>query len=81
MCAVHGVKMAHHEEPQIALHMLAAVPHGTYLECFADPDRDPVWQHLWANRPPIRDGMVAVPDGPGLGLVLDADMIAKYRIG
>ncbi|MGE5465570.1 MAG: mandelate racemase/muconate lactonizing enzyme family protein [Methanocella sp.] len=81
LCAVHGVKMAHHEEPQIALHMLAAVPHGTYLECFADPDRDPVWQHLWANRPPIRDGMVAVPDGPGLGLVLDADMIAKYRIG
>jgi D-arabinonate dehydratase len=81
MCAVHGVKMAHHEEPQLSLHMLAAVPHGTYLECFADPDRDPAWQHLWANRPPIRDGRVTVPDEPGFGLALDADVIAKYRIG
>jgi D-galactarolactone cycloisomerase len=80
MCAVHGVKMAHHEEPQLALHMLAAVPHGTYLECFADPDRDPAWQHLWANRPPIRDGRVTVPDEPGFGLVLDPGVIAKYRI-
>jgi L-alanine-DL-glutamate epimerase-like enolase superfamily enzyme len=81
MCAVHGVKMAHHEEPQLSLHMLAAVPHGTYLECFADPDRDPAWQHLWANRPPIRDGRVTVPDEPGFGLALDANVIAKYRIG
>ena len=80
MCAVHGVKMAHHEEPQLSLHMLAAVPHGTYLECFADPDRDPAWQHLWANRPAIRDGMVMVPDEPGFGLALDAAIIAKYRL-
>jgi D-arabinonate dehydratase len=72
--------MAHHEEPQLSLHMLAAIPHGSYLECFADPDRDPAWQHLWANRPPIRDGVVTVPDEPGFGLALDPDVIAKYRI-
>lgn len=80
MCAVHGVKMAHHEEPQLALHMLAAVPHGTYLECFADPDRDPVWQALWANRPAIGNGRVEVPQGPGFGLALDEAMIRKYRV-
>ena len=27
----------------------AAVPHGTYAECFADPERDPVWQTMWAE--------------------------------
>jgi D-galactarolactone cycloisomerase len=80
LCAVHGVRMAHHEEPQLALQLLAAVPHGTFLECFADPDRDPVWQTLWANRPPVREGSVSVPDGPGFGLVLDRDMIERYRI-
>src|SRR5262245_30025809 len=42
LCAVSGVEMAHHEEPQIAQQLLAGVPHGTYVECFADPARDPV---------------------------------------
>jgi len=80
LCAGAGVEMAHHEEPQIAQHLLAAVPHGTYLECFADPARDPVWQTLWANRPQARNGMFEVARGPGFGLELDADMIRKYRV-
>lgn len=80
MCAVHGVKMAHHEEPQIAVHMLAAVPHGTYVECFANPERDPVWQHMIANRPALKNGNIEVPTGPGFGLILDESVIKKYRI-
>jgi D-galactarolactone cycloisomerase len=80
LCAAAGVRMAHHEEPQIAQHLLAAVPRGTYLECFADPERDPVWQALWVNRPPIKDGIFEVSRAPGFGLELDADMIRKYRV-
>ncbi|HET7596505.1 MAG TPA: mandelate racemase/muconate lactonizing enzyme family protein [Burkholderiales bacterium] len=80
LCAAAGVELGHHEEPQIAQHLLSAVPHGTYLECFADPERDPVWQTLWANRPPVRDGIVQVANGPGFGIELDADMIQKYRV-
>jgi L-alanine-DL-glutamate epimerase-like enolase superfamily enzyme len=72
--------MAHHEESQIAQHLISAVPHGTYLECFADPDRDPVWQAMWANRPGLKDGLMPVSTGPGLGLELDRQMIAKYRV-
>jgi D-galactarolactone cycloisomerase len=80
LCAAAGVQMAHHEEPQIAQHLLAAVPHGTYLECFADPDRDPVWQSMWLNRPPIRSGWFEVSKGAGFGLQLDQDMIRRYRV-
>ena len=40
LASAYSVEMAHHEEPQIAAQLLAAVPHGTYLECF-HPDRDP----------------------------------------
>jgi D-arabinonate dehydratase len=80
LCAAAGVKMAHHEEPQIAQHLLAGVPHGTYVECFADPERDPVWQHLWVNRPPIKDGLMQVATGPGFGLVLDETLVRRYRI-
>jgi L-alanine-DL-glutamate epimerase-like enolase superfamily enzyme len=80
LCQAAGVRMAHHEEPQISQHLLAGVPHGTYVECFAHPERDPVWQALWTNRPLIRDGMMEVSKDPGFGLQLDAGMIRKYRI-
>jgi L-alanine-DL-glutamate epimerase-like enolase superfamily enzyme len=80
LCGAAGVQMAHHEESQIAQHLLAAVPHGTYVECFADPERDPVWQAMWANRPPVKDGMMEVSSGPGFGLVLDEGMIQRYRV-
>ena len=80
LCAGAGVRMAHHEESQIAAQLLAGVPHGTYVECFADPERDPVWQALWSNRPAIVDGMITVPPGPGFDLVLDGDLVKKYRI-
>ena len=80
LCRVAGVEMAHHEEPQIAQHLLAAVEHGTYVECFADPERDPVWQAMWANRPAIKDGTMEVAQDPGFGLILDEGMVRRYRV-
>jgi D-galactarolactone cycloisomerase len=80
LCGVAGVQMAHHEEPQIAQHLIAAVEHGTYVECFADPERDPMWQAVWANRPAIKDGMIEVAPDPGFGLILDEGMVRRYRI-
>jgi len=78
LCWASGVKLAHHEESQIAQHLLSAVPHGTYIECFADPERDPVWQRMWVNRPSPRNGVMAITTGPGFGLELDRDMIRRY---
>jgi L-alanine-DL-glutamate epimerase-like enolase superfamily enzyme len=80
LCAVHGIELAHHEEPQIAAHMLAAVPGGTYVECFPDPERDPLWAGLIKNRGSIEKGIIEVPQEPGFGLELDWAMIEKYRM-
>jgi D-galactarolactone cycloisomerase len=80
LCAVSEIAMAHHEESQIARALLGAVPHGTYAECFADPDRDPVWQAMWANRPQPRAGMFEVGDAPGFGITLDDAMVRRYRV-
>ena len=80
MCAVFGVQMAHHEEPQIAMQILSAIPHGTYVECFPDPDRDPIWANLILNRPTIKNGVIEIPPGGGFGLELDWKMIEKYRL-
>ena len=80
LCAAAGIEMAHHEEAQIASHLLAGVAHGTYLECFADPARDPVWQHLWENRPRVKNGIFEVSDAPGFGLKLDKKLVARHRV-
>lgn len=73
------VKMAHHEEPQVASHLLASIPHGTFVECF-HPDRDPVWWGLIANRPALLDGQIELGDRPGLGWELDLDFVEAYRL-
>ena len=79
-CSIAGVRIAHHEEPQIALHMLSGIPHGSFVECFADPQRDPVWQQLWVNRPPIVGGVMQVPEAAGFGLQLDEALVQRYRV-
>lgn len=72
------VRMAHHEEPQVSAQLLAAVPHGSFLEVF-HPDRDPLFYRLVANRAPFVNGRYRVPEGPGWGLELDPAVIAAHR--
>jgi L-alanine-DL-glutamate epimerase-like enolase superfamily enzyme len=79
MALSFDVAMGHHEEPQVAGHLLAAIPHGSFVESF-HPDRDPIWHNVIANRPELRDGRLPLPDGPGLGWELDRDYIAAHRI-
>jgi L-alanine-DL-glutamate epimerase-like enolase superfamily enzyme len=76
---LYSVELGHHEEPQIALHLLASQPHGTYVEVF-HPNRDPIWWKLIANRPEVVDGVFAPPDRPGLGWELDEEFIAHHRV-
>jgi L-alanine-DL-glutamate epimerase-like enolase superfamily enzyme len=78
MAALFGVRMAHHEEPQIAAQLLASVSHGTFVECFL-PERDPIFWNMIANREDVRDGLYSVPRGAGWGLELDEQWIARYR--
>ena len=80
LCQSAGVQMAHHEESQIALQLLAGVPHGTYVECFADPERDPVWQTMWANRPPSRTASWICAKEPGFGSSSTGEMIQRYAL-
>lgn len=77
LASAFGVRMAHHEEPQISAHLLGSISHGTYVECFL-PERDPLFWQLITNRGEIKNGRYPIPQGPGLGLMLDESLIAKY---
>jgi D-galactarolactone cycloisomerase len=79
MALAFDVAMGHHEEPQVASHLLASVPHGTFVECF-HPDRDPVWWNLVANRPALADGCLVLTDRPGFGWELDLEYVERHRV-
>jgi D-galactarolactone cycloisomerase len=79
MATAFDVQMAHHEEPQVASHLLSSVPNGTYVEIF-HPDRDPIWWNLVVNRPEIVDGRIVLSEAPGLGWELDWDYVERYRL-
>jgi L-alanine-DL-glutamate epimerase-like enolase superfamily enzyme len=76
---LYSVELAHHEEPQVAAHLLASQAHGTYLEVF-HPDRDPIWWRMIANRPELVDGKAALPTAPGFGWELDREFIEHYSV-
>ena len=79
MAGMWNIRMAHHEEPQVAVHLLASIQHGLYVEIFPDTERDPLWAELPETAPRIENGYMHVPQGPGLGLPLRADVIERYR--
>ncbi len=78
MAAAFGVEMAHHGEPLVGAHLLAAVDNGTYLETH-HPDRDPVFHQMVVGRGTIANGYYTLPDAPGWGVTFDPAMVAKYR--
>jgi D-galactarolactone cycloisomerase len=77
--SLFSIRMGHHEEPQVAAHLLASIPHGTFVECF-HPDRDPIWWNLPSNRPALKDGILQLSDRPGLGWEIDQDYLKRYRL-
>lgn len=79
LASAFDVQLGHHEEAQVASHLLASQPHGTYVEAFA-PARDPIFWGMIENRPALVDGHFPLPDRPGLGWVLDEAFIDKYRV-
>jgi L-alanine-DL-glutamate epimerase-like enolase superfamily enzyme len=79
MAKFMNVQMAHHEEPQVAIHLIAANPHALFVEIFANRARDPLLWELPEDFPRIKNGYMEVPQAPGLGIKLNQQVIDKYR--
>ena len=46
----------------------------------ADPERDPVWQTVWANRPAVKNGRFALPPGPGFGIDENMSTLGEHLV-
>jgi D-arabinonate dehydratase len=80
MAHCFGVSMAHHEEPQVALHLLAGAPNGLCVEIFPNYNRDPMWFDLPVEPPKISDGYMFLPNAPGFGIDLNHEVIDRWRV-
>ena len=79
LCAAFGIQLAHHEEPQVAAHLLASTPNHTFVECF-DAERDPLFWSLTDLSSRIADGLYRLPEGPGFGIELDWDYVRAHAV-
>jgi len=59
-----------------AAHVCATIPNFLALEYHSR--NIPLWSTMLDLRDPIQGGYLAVPDGPGLGIALDEDEIARH---
>jgi L-alanine-DL-glutamate epimerase-like enolase superfamily enzyme len=61
-----------------SLHALAAVPGGEMFEfCMSD---SPLRHELTHERFEVKEGYVHVPEGPGLGVTVNEEIVARYRV-
>jgi len=79
MADLFEVKMAHHEDALIAMHLLAGIRLGLYPEYFSEA-RDPVTPHILADQPKPRSGVMKLPSKPGFSMEFDEDFVEKYRV-
>jgi galactonate dehydratase len=62
-----------------AAHICATIPNFLALEYHSH--NIPLWSEMLNFKDPIREGYITIPDGPGLGVELDEQAIAKYLPG
>jgi len=74
-----NARVGHHEEPQVAAHLLSSISHSTFVECFPDEKRDPIWANMLVNGPSVQRGRMTLPEGSGFGLDFDEAFVARYR--
>lgn len=72
-CFSTGINLA------ASLHWMASIPTGDLVEYCLRPS--PLMRKLVKNLPPLVDGYVPVPGGPGLGIELDEEIIREFRVG
>jgi L-alanine-DL-glutamate epimerase-like enolase superfamily enzyme len=79
LAAAFGVQLGHHEEPQVASHLLASVPDHTFVECF-DEERDPFFWRLSDMSSRVAGGFYTLPERPGFGIEFDHDYVERNTV-
>jgi L-talarate/galactarate dehydratase len=72
---LHHLPLSPHLLPEIGVHLACAFPAVTAVEYM------PWLFPLFLNPPQVHDGRLLPPQGPGLGLELNAETVTRHRVG
>lgn len=74
LAEAHHRPLAPHLLPEVAVHLACGLPSVTMVEYM------PWLYPVFANPPRLEQGRLVPPPLPGLGLEIDTDAVAKYRV-
>ena len=60
------------------MHFIASIPNGSWLEWDQNPNA--LRSELFEEPLEVKDGLVRLPERPGLGVALNRDTVERYRI-
>ena len=75
MAEIYNLPVVSHLATEVLAHAIAATPNGIYVEHM------PWTFDLFTTEPVIEDGMIVMPQSPGLGVQFDEEKLARYAIG
>ncbi len=79
LAQAHDRPIAPHGNQDVHIHLVAAIPNGLILEYYRG-STDPMWDRMFKEPLPVEDGYVSPPDRPGLGIELNEEALAPYRV-
>lgn len=79
LAQAHDLPVSPHGKQDVHIHLVAAVPNGLTLE-FYRGSTDPMWDKMFLHALQVEDGFVSPPDRPGMGLELNDEALAPYRV-
>ena len=74
MAEAFNLPIVSHVMPEILVHLVAAAPNGLTAEYM------PWMLALYEETPAIENGMLILPDKPGLGLKFDEDAVKAFTV-
>ena len=80
LAAAFNIPVAPHGSQDIHVHLVAAIPNGLIVEYY-DSNTNDTRNRMFKNSLKLNpNGTVSPPEGPGLGLELDLDAMAEFRV-
>ncbi len=80
LAQAHDLPIAPHGNQDVHVHLVSAIPNGLILEYYRG-STDPMWGKTYKSGLQVEGEYVFPPDRPGLGIELNEEALAQYRVG
>ena len=79
LAQAHDLAISPHGNQDVHIHLVAAIPNGLTLEYYRQTS-DPMWGKMFKDTLRLENGYARPPDRPGIGIELNDEELAPYRV-